>query len=209
MSYEDEGVIRFNLDFDIGDSPNPSITNSLRAWRQILYRLNLIGQDPKRNGGHGFGNVSRLYEGEIIITGTQTGVLETLDDGHFSRVINWCQGLNFVWSIGMIEPSSDTLLHASVYKESAGTRFVAHVQSPDIWNVSRELKLPVTSPGVHYESPRMPAEIERLFIETTVRRRRVFSIGSREGSVVAFGQTMSGAATRLITTLAEATCSKA
>ena len=55
---------------------------ALAAWREILARLGLLGQDPARYGGAGYGNVSaRLGPfGDVprgrrrfLVTGTQTG----------------------------------------------------------------------------------------------------------------------------------------
>ena len=82
MQEGQEGVVQFKLTFLPADPLPASMLGNLNAWRQILYRLGLIGQDPHRYGGLGFGNVSiRLESGNansFIISGTQTGGLDRL-----------------------------------------------------------------------------------------------------------------------------------
>jgi hypothetical protein len=55
---------------------------------------------------------------------------------------------------------------------------------------------------VEYGTPEMSREVERLFSETDVRRKGIFSMGGHEDGIVAFGQTMEGAGNTLLTALA-------
>ncbi|MEN8821863.1 MAG: class II aldolase/adducin family protein, partial [Abyssibacter sp.] len=56
---EQEGVIKYRLDFQPADAPCDSVAfRSLRAWRAVLHRLALVGQQPDRYLGYGYGNVS-------------------------------------------------------------------------------------------------------------------------------------------------------
>ena len=82
----EEGVIKFDLEF----TPAPPVSvpglEELNAWRHILRQLGLIGQDPARYGGCGFGNVSRRLppydapqnQRAFIVSGSQTGHLQEL-----------------------------------------------------------------------------------------------------------------------------------
>ena len=55
----EEGVIRFDLEFTAVSPVTIPALDELNAWRRILRQLGLIGQDPSRYGGYGFGNISR------------------------------------------------------------------------------------------------------------------------------------------------------
>ena len=81
-----EGVIKFNLDFRAGPAPAQHEVAELNRWRQRLYALGLVGQDPARYEGLGFGNVSVRCPGGFLVSGTQTGGLETLGPQHYARV---------------------------------------------------------------------------------------------------------------------------
>ena len=53
-----EGVIKFNLQYQLTpEVPLPG-WQTISAWRQLLCQLQLIGQDPQRYQGLGFGNIS-------------------------------------------------------------------------------------------------------------------------------------------------------
>jgi len=75
-----EGVIKFHLDFREGPAPAERLLLELNAWRARFLELGLIGQDPERYEGYGFGNLSRRLPGQgenaFLISGTQTGHLE-------------------------------------------------------------------------------------------------------------------------------------
>ena len=53
----EEGVIRFDLEFTAAPPVTIPGLDELNAWRRILRQLGLIGQDPDRYGGYGFGNL--------------------------------------------------------------------------------------------------------------------------------------------------------
>ncbi|MFO7984079.1 MAG: hypothetical protein R6V08_11550, partial [Desulfuromonadales bacterium] len=54
-----EGVIKFQLDYSDGPAVQADEIVEINAWRQILFRLRLVGRDAGRYGGYAFGNVSR------------------------------------------------------------------------------------------------------------------------------------------------------
>lgn len=58
----EEGVIRFGLEFTAAAPVSIPCLGELNAWRRILWQLGLIGQDPGRYGGYGFGNISRRIQ---------------------------------------------------------------------------------------------------------------------------------------------------
>jgi hypothetical protein len=80
---EQEGVIKFQLHYTPTavlplpvDELNTAVS-ALNAWRTLCLRLGVIGQNPTRYEGYGFGNISqrRGSTGNFLISGTQTGHL--------------------------------------------------------------------------------------------------------------------------------------
>ena len=134
---EQEGVIKFQLEH-VPATPLPlDQLRELIAWRRVLFQLQLIGEDPLRYDGFGFGNISRLLPpystGSFAITGTQTGSLAELLPEHFSLVTACDPARNRVVSTGPVKPSSEAMTHAVLYRIDADLRCVMHVHSPHIW----------------------------------------------------------------------------
>lgn len=207
---QDEGVIKFDLAFSSAPAVHPETLCELNAWRRILWQLALVGQDPQRYGGYGFGNVSQRlapFDAEpgrraFIISGTQTGGLATLDASAYCTVTQHDPRRNRVVAEGPVRPSSESLTHAMIYALDAGIRVILHVHSPVIWQHAETLQLPVTDPAVEYGTPAMALEAERLFRETAVSDKGIFSMGGHEDGIVAFGATAEAAGTRLLSALA-------
>lgn len=202
---EREGVTKFDLRF----TPAPALPWSrlapLDAWRTRLVRAGLIGQDPRRYGGVGFGNVSmRLDAGRFAVSGTQTGALAQLDAGCYA-VVTHCDPLaNRLEAEGPIAPSSESLTHGQLYALDDAIQFVFHVHAPELWRAAARLAIPVTARDAAYGTPEMVAEVERLFGETDVRERRCFAMGGHEDGVVSFGADADRAGAALLEALAAA-----
>jgi ribulose-5-phosphate 4-epimerase/fuculose-1-phosphate aldolase len=184
----------------------------LDSWRGRLWELQLIGQDPARYGGYGYGNVSRRSgradaprgERAFIISGTQTGGLQTLDNRHYTRVLRYATASNHIEARGPVRPSSESLTHAMIYDQEARIRAVLHVHSPTIWHAAGWLGIPVTAAEVAYGTPAMAAEVERLFSTTRVRAQRIFAMGGHRDGIVAFGESLAQAGDTLLTALRRA-----
>lgn len=207
-----EGVIKFHLDF----TPAPPLPADdiavINAWRAKLYQEKLIGQDPARYGGYGYGNLSmRLapYEAapalrRFVISGSQTGHLAELGPEHYAIVTAFYPEENRVIAHGPIRPSSESLTHGAVYAIDPAIRVVLHAHSPEIWQAAGTLSIPITAPSVPYGTPAMAAEVARLFAESDVAQQRIFSMGGHEDGIVAFGETAEAAGDVLLATLAAA-----
>jgi ribulose-5-phosphate 4-epimerase/fuculose-1-phosphate aldolase len=154
---EQEGVIKFELHHETADLPSGVDLTDLSHWRQELVRHGLVGRDPARYDGLGFGNLSqRLDIGGFVITGSQTGGLTKLAPEHFVWVSNVTTALNQVASQGRIYPSSEAITHATVYQASGEAMFVFHAHSPEIWAAGKALSLPATAfvpRSVYHERP--------------------------------------------------------
>ena len=205
----EEGVIKFKLQFsEAGPVDMPPLAE-LNRWRTILWQQALIGQDPARYEGYGFGNVSQRIGSEdfargkrcFIISGTQTGHLPELDNTHYTLVKSYDAASNAVSAAGPIKPSSESLTHGMIYDLDNAIRIVLHVHSPDIWLAADSLGIPVTDSAVPYGTPQMAAEVQRLFNETDVREQKIFSMGGHEDGIVSFGTTAEEAGDILLRTL--------
>ncbi len=113
-----EGVIQFRLDYTPGPPLPEDGLADLAAWRRIFHRLHLIGQDPDRYGGYGFGNISRRSRTGgaapgFFISGSQTGHLSEPDGRHWAAVTDWSIAGNRVTAHGPVPPSSESLAPAA------------------------------------------------------------------------------------------------
>ena len=207
-----EGVIKFELWFIQTPSLPDEMLREINAWRQMLYINQLIGQDPARYDGYGFGNISQRigpfdapsHERRFVITGSQTGGSAVLTGAQYAVVRESHPEQNLIAAEGPILPSSESLTHGTLYALDGDLRFVMHVHSPELWRHASRLGLPVTRPDVLYGSPEMSDEVRRLFRATDVRHRRLFSMGGHEDGLVSFGRTAEEAGAALLNTLARA-----
>lgn len=197
MQHE-EGVIKFSCEHEereLSEGAHGRLARELGAWRKILAQSQLIGQDTKRYGGAGFGNVSArltppsLPRGKrrFLISGTQTGGLESLGLHGLCAVKDYDLRGNRVRSAGPVLPSSESMTHAAIYDLSPAIRFVFHVHSPQIWKQARRLRLPLTDEAVAYGTQEMAREVQRLYRTTSLSEGRVLAMGGHEDGVIAFG----------------------
>lgn len=204
---EQEGVIKYALDFSPAEPHPYQLIPVLNAWRTICRRVGLIGQDPARYDGYGFGNISgRLTPGEpaFLISGSQTGHLAELSNADFAVVEKCWPAANRVTARGPLRPSSESMTHGTVYDHEPAAQAVIHAHSPEIWQTATRLDLPQTATAVPYGSPEMGAEVARLFSETALAEKKIFAMGGHEDGIVAFGPSIDAAGQVLLQALAEA-----
>jgi L-ribulose-5-phosphate 4-epimerase len=205
-----EGVIKFQLEFREAPPVADEIVREINGWRKILKQLGLIGQDPDRYGGFGYGNISRRLgpgrQGQrpFIITGSQTGGLAQLTGRHYAKVLACDPKRNLVKAEGPIRPSSEALTHAMIYNLDPYARFVMHVHSREIWQKAHLLSLLRTSGRASYGTPEMAEEVERLFLEARGKRNRIFVMDGHEDGVVSFGRSAERTVAVLLSALAQA-----
>lgn len=210
-----EGVIRFSAEHrasPLSSDRVRSLVCALSSWREILAQTGLVGQDPARYGGAGYGNVSgRLppFPGDrgrraFLITGSQTGGKQHLSPSDYCLVEAYDDRRNWVRSAGPVLPSSESLTHGALYDLSPRIRYVLHGHCPVIWRNAATLALPTTRESVEYGTPEMAWEMRRLYQTTSLSERRVLAMGGHEDGVVAFGGTLEEAGAVLVATLAKA-----
>ena len=207
---EQEGVIKFDLLFSEAAPVTMDSIHELESWRRILREHQLIGQEPDRYAGYGYGNVSKRVGSPaaprghrpFIISGTQTGGLAHLDNTHYALVTACDTGHNRVVAEGPIRPSSESLTHGILYDLDEDIHFVFHVHSKQLWESAPGLGIPLTSPAVPFGTVAMAREVERLFNESDLATGRLFAMGGHEDGVVAFGHTADATGRVLLDALA-------
>lgn len=207
---QEEGVIKFDLEFSTSTATPSVDLRELNAWRRLLWQLELIGQDSKRYGGYGFGNVSQripadhapVNKRQFIVTGSQTGALGRLDESHYVLVTEYDPEENRITATGPIPPSSESLTHGVIYNIDNKIHAVLHAHSPDIWHAADELNLPLTGTAVEYGTPEMAREVQRLFRDRDVRQRKIFIMRGHQDGVVSFGASAREAGGIMLDTLA-------
>lgn len=183
---EQEGVIKYRLDFSSGDAPDYARFAQLNYWRCYLYRWGLVGQDAARYGGLGFGNISARLQpdlSEFIISGTQTGHLPVLCRDHYVRVSRFDLNRNFLQAHGPIKPSSEALTHASIYQSRNDVHCIMHLHCPRIWHYGLTLGIPVVAATVGYGTPEM-AQAVSLLVQQGADSGVIVMAGHEDGVLV-------------------------
>ncbi|MCI0653289.1 MAG: class II aldolase/adducin family protein [Methylococcaceae bacterium] len=210
---EQEGVIKFDLVFEQKPFPETLDLRTLIAWRTLLYKLGLIGQDPRRYGGLGFGNISQRIEeapdagdgmSRFIISGTQTGSAERLDDDQFCIVTAASIRENRIVAEGPVKPSSEALTHAAVYHGRPEVRVVMHVHSPELWRATHRLGIPSIGRTVAYGTPEMADRVHDLISSPGKPSAGIFSMLGHEDGIVSYANAAESAGNLLIDALARA-----
>lgn len=205
---DQEGIIQFAYSLCEPDGPvaDARLFAQLSAWRQILLRLGLVGQDHDRYQGHGFGNLSARdpdRPDEFVITASQTGGVAQIDQSHLTRIVHSNLDRFWVDAIGAQPPSSETLTHAMIYAADSRIQWVFHCHSPDIWNQTERLALPATAETVRYGSPEM-VEATASLLAAYHSRPLVFATLGHQDGVFSCGPTARDAGGLLVSYLARA-----
>lgn len=183
---ETEGVIKFDLQWDASPPWQGPEIEVLEYWRGQMRAHAVLGQDPDRYDGFGFGNLSARVASGFLISGTQTGHLARLGAAGYALVVGWALERNRVVASGPVKPSSESLTHAALYDAVETANFVFHGHSPALWARGQELDLPVTDASVPYGTPAMAAEVERLAGQA-LAGAGILIMGGHQDGFIAFG----------------------
>jgi ribulose-5-phosphate 4-epimerase/fuculose-1-phosphate aldolase len=216
-----DGVIKFCADHiytdciqssrNQDDSEEVLAYRIVEGWRQVFWRLELIGQQAQRYGGAGYGNISRRLTGQqtsghqtsgqpFLISASQTGGASVLDERGYACVDAVSFEQNRVQSRGYRLPSSESLTHAAVYAASADVMMVVHVHSPAIWTHYAALSLSSIPADVAYGTGEMARAIGaqvRMQAESGRASGAAVMLGHEDG-VISWGTMEEGAAMEMI-----------
>lgn len=205
-----EGVIKYQLEYI--RQPVELINNfdTLNTWRTIMFKLGLIGCDPHRYSGYGFGNISHKLKNKIpspvpspfLISGTQTGHLLNLEKDQYVLVTKADCCKNQITAEGMVKPSSEALTHAAVYAADPDINWIIHVHSPAIWKYTSHLSVPYIDSTIPYGSTEMANAVKQLLSQESARQQGIFSMLGHQDGIVSFGSTAEQAGLTIIKYLA-------
>jgi len=210
-----EGVIQFEVDHERRELDAPRYGRracELVAWREIMALTGLVGQEPGRYQGAGYGNVSvrtgprsaSIGRRSFLITGSQTSGRRRIGLSEFAVVEAYDYAANRVKSHGLVLPSSESMTHAAAYDSSPLVQCVLHAHSPVLWRRRHALGLPETDPSVPYGTPELAREVSRLYRESLLPERRILAMGGHEDGILAIGRSPEEAGGTLLLWLARA-----
>ncbi|MDY6920580.1 MAG: class II aldolase/adducin family protein [Pseudomonadota bacterium] len=199
-----EGVIQYDLEYADAHHIDCPHFAELNGWRSYFYRLGLIGQDPRRYGGMGFGNVShRTDNNAFVISGTQTGHLPLLCREHYVLVEDSDINRNYLRARGPLHPSSEALTHAALYQSSPDIHCVLHVHSPLLWQRAAALQLATTPPRVPYGTPAMARAVAEQ-VRAAGGQEGILAMLGHEDGVLCYAADVERAGTLLLETVVDA-----
>lgn len=203
-----EGIIRFAYDLQ---PPGLAVLEDtqfreLTAWRTMLRQLRLLGQDPDRYDGLGFGNLSLRdpeRPDEFIITASQSSGEAEVAPEHMVRITRCNLQRFWIDAEGELPPSSEAMTHAMIYHSDPRVQWVFHCHSPDLWQAAQALALPATPEDVVYGSPEMVSAVAELFARHHSRPLLFASLGHEDG-IFSCGATARDVGGLLVSYLAKA-----
>jgi L-ribulose-5-phosphate 4-epimerase len=193
----DEGYIKYQSRWSEASAPDPAATRLLEKWRKPLFQAGLVGHC--KEPGVGFGNISiRSREPrQFLITGAQTGHVETTTEQHYSLVTDYDIERNEVHCSGPVQASSEAMTHAAIYELDPSIAAIVHVHSKVMWDEHLN-KCPTTSPDVPYGTPEMAKEFRRLYVETTFASEGIAVMGGHEEGLISIGESLENAAAKIL-----------
>ncbi len=133
----------------------------LIQWCKVFDEFNLA---PPYNGGSA-GNLSfraEVGKNEMVITGTKIGLKNNLTFDKFVTIKNADVKQNLVQVVGLIEPSSESMLHWEIYKAQPEINAIFHGHSDVFLDASQKLKWTETENDVPYGSANLVEEVLRV-----------------------------------------------
>ena len=190
---EQEGVIKYHLDFQPGALAGDAPVEDLCRWFARCRERGLIGRDPDRYHGLAYGNISARAGTGFVVSGTQTGGRETLGAGDLAWVTGFDLEANRLAAQGPVRPSSESLTHALVYRTRGDVNAVIHGHVPVIWGQAGALALDATPEEAAYGTPAMAAAVAGLLAADPRRLPGVLVMGGHQDGVIAYGADLESA----------------
>lgn len=199
MSAREEGYVRFRCEREEAPPPAGPEVEALRAWRDRLHRLGLVGAYPD---GVGFGNLSHRLPGgdSFVISGTQTGALPSLGPEHFTEVTACDLAANRLRCRGPVRASSESLSHAAVYRALPAARAVFHVHHAALWRALLG-RVPTTGARAEAGTAEIALAIETLLREGGAAGGGLLAMGGHPEGLLSFGASADEAGEALVAAL--------
>jgi ribulose-5-phosphate 4-epimerase/fuculose-1-phosphate aldolase len=196
QQHTDEGYIKYECNWIVDLPMSPDILAEMNQWRNKLYQLGLIGE---YDDGIGFGNLSirGRQPKEFIVSGTHTGSLVSLDERHYTTVVDFDWEKNFVTCRGPIQASSESLTHAAIYLANDRINAVIHVHNLALWQ-KLMYSVPTTREDCAYGTPEMAREIIRLCQQEELSKAKILVMAGHREGIISFGSNLTEAGNILL-----------
>lgn len=176
-----EGVIQYQLHYQHTEPSANWPCAAINQVRDVLFQLAMLGQDPQRYDGLGFGNISVKMPSGFLITGSQTGHIAHLMPEHFAHVMQADIEQNSLNAAGPCKPSSEALSHAACYSLNPAITAVIHVHDKNLWSRADISRTPA---DIGYGTVAMARCVAELFNQSC--NRGIFAMQGHEDGVIAF-----------------------
>jgi ribulose-5-phosphate 4-epimerase/fuculose-1-phosphate aldolase len=201
----DEGYTKFTVDWSERSPLDHPAIAELERWRRPLFEAGLVGHYAHLNIGYGNLSVRADGSGLFVISGTQTGHLQSTDRRHYALVTAVNIDENSVTCVGATQASSETLTHAAIYELDLSIDAVVHVHNTVLWERLKH-SAPTTDAGVAYGTPEMASEFKRLYRETSLRDTGIAVMAGHESGLVSLGSSLQEATLRILSLHAGREC---
>lgn len=192
---KETGLIKYHCSWKHSKPVDETYVQVLNKWRDKIYAAGLIGVG---DDGVGFGNISIRYcKDQFIITGSGTGLLESLTPQHYSLVTGYDLNTHTLNCEGAIKASSESMSHATLYSCDAAINAVIHVHSLILWKKLLN-QVPTTVEKAEYGSKELTDDIRRLFKETDLPKQKLLVMAGHEAGIISFGKDIDEAGTIIL-----------
>ncbi len=182
----DDGVIKFDINWQKGASPEFASIIELIYWRDRMYELGLIGFDKKYQVGYGNISCKVSREKSFVISGTQTGHISKLGSEYYTLVTDYNIQRNSLFCKGPVKASSESLTHAAIYEANEAIQCIIHIHHDEQWKKLLH-SVPTTDGKVAYGTPEMAFEIKRLFEMENMKSGALIAMAGHQGGLLSFG----------------------
>ncbi len=147
------------------DAPQHLLLPELKKWCGVFHEKGLAPPYP----GGSYGNLSfRIKTGDdaFIITGTCMGLKGCLDDDKFVLVTSCDLQHAKVFAYGTRQPSSESMMHYSLYKARPDIHAIFHGHSPEILDNAERLNILTTPEEYPYGTPELALALENCALKS-------------------------------------------
>ena len=177
--------VKFKTVFLEQCTPKNQCIKELISWCK---KFSEIGIAPK-HGNASFGNLSARTKNGFITTGTGTDH-ENMKDSDFAEVISVSISEKKVRAIGLVAPSSESIMHYAIYSMRPDVNAIFHGHDAEVLKNAKKLGVPVTEKEEPYGSLELMEESKKLCVHD-------YFILKNHG-IISLGKTMQDAGKRAI-----------
>ncbi len=190
-------AIKFRYTLFPGQAMRYHLLQEVIGARNRLALEGVIGQDSSRYNSAGFGNISALVDGQVVISGTQTGHIQRIMPEHFCKVQQVSIAQNYVVAEGPWVPSSEVMSHIPFYLFHTWYPLldlpvgcVIHTHDRELYPLRKELGISCIGQKFKAGTPELPlAIIQRWRDDPELRHKKILALDGHEDGFLFWGAT--------------------